>query len=100
MGYTSKTVKEILEMERAAQKKMGCSAERWIDVACILDYISLEERDRALFLLRRFQNAAKGEEIRFDRKSYLTLHGMCEIIKRTVFPEEMLRTRRISKEHA
>ena len=93
MDYNNESIRTIAEMEALAEKKVNGNAERWLDVACVLDYITLKEKEAVVALLRKQQSSTqKNENFVFGKSSYAVLNRMKEIIKNTTFPLALLRT--------
>ena len=91
MNFTSESVREILEIEKIARERINCDAERWLDIACKLDYITIKEKDNIVSLIRRFRLSNLRNALpRFGKKNHLDLIRMREIATNTRFPAKSI----------
>ena len=88
MDFTKEVMQKIFEMESIAKDKMNCSAEHWLEVACKLDYISINEKGTIVSLIRKMELHKQNIKLsKFCKKDYCNIKRMCGIMaKTTLFP--------------
>ena len=92
MDYKALTIEEIIEIEKITEQRMNCSAEHWLDIAYKLDYISLEEKENVVSVIKKWQFSKEyNVEVDFSEKNYLDVKEMREIIFNTIIPEKLVR---------
>ena len=92
MNFSIQAIEEINKIEKAAAEKMNCTAERWLDIAYGLDYISFFEKENISALIKKY-NECKAQNIdpHFSKKNAKDLFDMREIVVNTIFPESCLK---------
>ena len=93
INYTKKAISTIVKMQDIVAQRMSCSVEKWLDIACKLDYITLTEKQQSISLIKKWQpcQICKGKP-KFCKNQYFTLKRMKQIISNTVFPPELIRS--------
>ena len=92
MDYNMKSVAEILEINQIVSARMNCRADRWLDIAFKLDYITLAEKERISSLILKYSDTVRyNTHCKFCKKNYHELNRMKQIIKNTIIPECCIR---------
>ena len=71
MDYNMKSMSEIIEIKQIVSDRMNCSAERWLDIAFKLDYITLSEKEKISELVVKYEDVVCHKiRYKFFKKNY------------------------------
>ena len=89
--YIYEAMNEIYDTEQILKKKMNLSIEQWFEVACKLDYISLEDK---ISMSKLFSMIEKKSELnggkRVSKSTVDELKDIMNFMCNTTFPSSLI----------